>query len=206
MKMRRCPPKSINLAVICFLISTGIVLPGCHLFSKQDAISDTEIEKTTEMVENVIYYENGEHKVIDTKSEGGIGMVSLLTRKLHELNSQAVCIFSEGEIQEIKQKDRCVELIFRSPMDVTISQWIEPEERYHIPVDERGYRILGINNALFIMEDNLGEALGAHILTGHEYEGSISYGGWAIQSKRFGKTSTDESWVDSLDKILSELP
>ena len=206
MKSRSRPLKYIALAVICVLVGVGIGLLCYNLFSKPQVIPYIQKEPTIEMVENVIYYENGEHKVIDTKSEGGIGMVSLLTRKLHELNSQAVCIFSEGEIQEIKQKDRCVELVFRSPMDVTISQWIEPEERYHIPVDERGYRILGINNALFIMEDNLGEALGAHILTGHEYEGSISYGGWAIQSKRFGKTSTDESWVDSLDKILSELP
>ena len=42
-------------------------------------------------------------------------------------------------------------------MDITISQWVEPEERYHIPTDEKGYRILeNVKTAMFILEDNLG--------------------------------------------------
>jgi len=203
MKSKNWTPKFIALAVICFLVGVGTGLLGYHYFVKPEIILSMKIEQTMAMVEKVIYYEDTEQKVIGLKSEDGIEIVSLLACTLHELNSQCKCIWSEREIEEMKQKDKCVELVFQIPTDVTISQWIEPEERYHIPVDERGYRILGINNALFIMEDNLGEALGAYILTGHEYEGNISYGGWAIIK---GRDKLDKSWVYSLDRMISELP
>ncbi len=82
----------------------------------------TKIEPTQKMVEKIVFYENGEQEIIDPKSEEGKEMVSLLTRKLHELNLQATCVFSEEDIREIKQKDRVAELIFKKPVDITISQ------------------------------------------------------------------------------------
>jgi len=121
-----------------------------------------------EMVEEIVLLENGKQKTIDPKSEEGIGLASLLTRKLHELNLQARCVFSEEDIRGIKQKDRVSELVFMNPIDIRISQLVEPEERYHIP-DEKGYRILkNVETALFILEDNLDEGLEAHILVGSE--------------------------------------
>jgi len=84
-------------------------------------------------------------------------------------------------------------------MDVTISQWVEPEERYHIPTDERGYRILkDVKNAIFILGDCLG--LEGHILVGHEVEGRIGYSCWAIQQE--GSKEIDKEWVDKINKIF----
>ncbi len=127
----------------------------------------TKIEPTKEMVDKIVLLENGKKEQIDINSEGGLGIAITLTRKLHELNLQSTCVFGEEDIQEIEQKDRSIMLFFKKPIDITISQWVEPEERYHIPVDEKGYRILeDVETALFILEDNLDEGLEAHILVG----------------------------------------
>jgi len=212
-------PKFIVLAIVCFLVGVGIGLIGYHYFFKpQPAVYEgltqgntstnwqfTKIEPTKEMVEKIVFYENGNQEIIDPKSEEGKGIASLLTRKLHELNLQATCVFSEEDIQEIKQKDRVVELIFKKPIDITISQWVEPEERYHIPTDEKGYRILeNVKNTLFILEDILGEGLEGHILVGHEVEGRIGYSCWAIQQE--GSKEIDKTWIDEINKIIGGAP
>jgi len=215
-KTKNWTPKFIVLAIVCLLVGVGIGLLGCHCFFKpQLAVYEgltqgntstnwqfTKIEPTKEMVEKIVFYEDGKQEIVDTKSEDGKGLVSLLTRKLHELNLQARCVFSEEDIREIKQKDRVAGLIFKKPIDITISQWIEPEERYHIPTDEKGYRILeNVKNALFILEDNLAEGLEGHILVGHEVEGRIGYSCWAIQQE--GGKEIDKTWIDGINKIFS---
>lgn len=203
MKNKKWTPKFVALAVICLLIGIGIGLIGYHYFFKPEVTpsnwQSTKIEPAKEMVESIVFYEDGKQEIIDLKSEDGKGIASLLTRKLHELNLQATCVFSEEDIQEIKQKDRVAELIFKKPIDITISQWIEPEERYHIPTDEKGYRILeNVKNALFILEDNLDEGLEAHILVGHEVEGRIGYSCWAIQQE--GSKKIDKTWIDEINR------
>jgi len=163
----------------------------------------TKIEPTKEMVESIFFYEDAKQEITDLKSEDGKGIASLLTRKLHELNLQATCVFSEEDIREIKQKDRVAELIFKKPVDITISQWVEPEERYHIPVDENGYRILeNVETAIFILEDNQERGLEGHILIGHRVEGRTGYSCWAINIKEEGKSELDKSWIDGINRLI----
>jgi len=206
---------TVSLCVIVgLLIGAGI---GYHYFLKpQLAVYEgltqgntstswqiTKIEPTKELVEKIVFYEDGKQEIIDPKSENGKGMASLLTRKLHELNLQATCVFSEEDIREIKQKDRVAELIFKKPVDITISQWTEPEERYHIPVDEKGYRILeNVETAIFILEDNQERGLEAHILVGHGVEGRTGYSCWAINIKEEGKPELDKSWIDGINRLI----
>jgi len=195
---------TVSLCVIVgLLIGAGI---SYHCFSKPEVTpswESTKIEPTKEMVEKIVFYENSKQEIIDPKSEDGKGIASLLTHKLHELNLQARCVFSEKNIQEIKQKDRVVELIFKKPVNITISQWVEPEERYHIPTDEKGYRILeNVKDTLFILKENLGDGLEGHILVGHEVEGRIGYSCWAIQQE--GSKEIDKTWIDEINKIVRE--
>ena len=196
MENKKWTSKSIVLAVVCFLVGVGIGLIGYHYFLKPHTQGNiTKIEPTKEMVEKIVLYENGKQEIIDPKSEEGEGLASFLTRKLHELNLQVKCVFSEEDIQKIKQKDRVVELIFKKPVDITISQWVEPEERYHIPTDEKGYRILeNVKNALFILKDNQERGLEGHILVGHEVKGKIGYSCWAIKE-------IDKTWISEINKI-----
>ena len=207
MKNKNWTPKFITLVVVCLVMGVGIGMLGYHYFFKQEIIpkdwQSTKIEPTKEMVESIVFYEDGKQEIIDPKSEDGKGIASLLTRKLHELNLQATCVFSEEDIQEIKQKDRVAELIFKKPVDITISQWTEPEERYHIPTDEKGYRILeNVETAIFILEDNQERGLEAHILVGHRVEGRIGYSCWAINIKEEGKPELDKSWIDGINRLM----
>ena len=211
--MKKWAPKFLALATVCFLVGVGIGSIGYHYFSQTSIGStmavyggftqgntstnwqSTKMEPTKEMVEKIVFYEGGKQEIIDSKSEEGKALASLLTRKLHELNLQARCVFSEEDIQKIKQKDKVIELIFKKPIDITISQWVEPEERYHIPIDEKGYRILkDVKNALFILENNLG--LEGHILLGRE----VGYSCWAIQQER--SKEIDKTWIDGINKIF----
>jgi len=197
-KNKKLDQKSIALVVVCFLVGVGIGLIGYHYFFKPQL---AVYEPTKEMVEKIIFYENGKQEIIDLKSEEGLA--SLFARKLHELNLQATCVFSEEDILEIKQKDRVVELIFKKPIDITISQWVEPEERYHIPTDEKGYRILeNVETTIFILEDNQERGLEAHILVGHRVEGRIGYSCWAINIKEEGKPELDKSWIDGINRLM----
>ena len=138
----------------------------------------------------IFLWENGKEKFLAGENSD---LSSFLLQTLHKLNLQARCAFGEEHIQEIKQNDKVIELRFRHPRNITISQWVEPEERYHIPTDEKGYRILeNVENALFILEDNLDEGLEGHILVGHEVEGRIGYSCWAIQQEGSKEIDNDK--------------
>lgn len=142
--------------------------------------------------EKINLYESGKIRPLNETEELG----SILALTLSRLNLQAKCIYKEDKIQQIKNNDKVIEVVFNTLQNVTISQRIEPEERYHIPVDENGYRILdNVKNVLFILEDNLDEGLEAHILVGYE-----AYGCWAI--KQEGSNELDKSWIGDINRII----
>ena len=195
MKTKNGTQKFIAFAVVCLLIGVGIGLLGYHYFFKpQSAVYEgltqgntstnwqsTKVESTKEMVEEIVLLGKGKKGPVDPKSEEGIGIASLLTRKLHELNLQAKCAFSKEDIQEIEQKDRSIRLFFKKPLNITISRWTEPEERYHIPTDKNGYMILkNVKTTLFILEDNLGAGLEGHILVGSERKDREERCSWKV--------------------------
>ena len=213
-KTKNWTPKFIALAVVCLVVGVSTGLLGYHYFLKpQSAVYEgltqgntstnwqsTKVEPTKEMVEEIVLLGNGKKEPIDPKSEEGTEIASLLTRKLHELNLQATCVFSKEDIQEIEQKDRSIRLFFKKPIDITISQWVEPEERDHISVDENGYMILeNVGTALFIIEDNLDEGLEAHVLIDHKIKGRIGYSCWAI--KKEGSQEIEKNWIAEIYRI-----
>jgi len=121
-------------------------------------------------VEKISMWQNGEELISDPRISKHNLRVNIIMKTLHKLNLQATCVFSEEDIQEIKQKDRVVEIIFKQAYDFPIRQWIEPY-RSNAKSDERGYRILeNVKTVLFILEDNLDEGLEAPILVGTERE------------------------------------
>lgn len=108
-----------------------------------------------------------------------------------------MCSLTEG-IRDIKERDKVTEMRFREPENITISQWIEPRDRDHIKT-ENGYRILeNVKSALFILEDNLGEGLEAHILVG---SGTEFWSCWAIQQE--GSNELDKTWINEINRILA---
>lgn len=92
--------------------------------------------------------------------------------------------FRQGRIDEIKQRDKVIQLICGEPLGIIISQFIEPEERRHITTGKDGYRILEeVRIAILISGDSFNERLEAHVLVGSIREGEIGYSCWAIQQK-----------------------
>ena len=190
----------MNKKFLFGILAIGIIaIIAWYLFSYQAEVT-SEQHSLELMIESILLWENGSKKLVSENSD----LSNFLLQTLHKLNLQARCVFSEEHIQEIKQNNKVIEVRFKYPMNITISQWIEPEERYHIPTDERGYRILeNVKNTLFILEDNLSEGLEGHILVGHEVEGRISYSCWAIQQE--GNKGIDKTWIDEINKIIENL-
>ena len=122
-------------------------------------------------LDKISIWDNGKEEIIDPKNSSYIPIGNLLLATLRKLNLQATCVFSEGKIQEIKRKNKVIERVFVQVFNLPISQWIESEERYHIPTDEQGFRILeNLKSAIFVLEDNLGDGMEGHILVGSERE------------------------------------
>lgn len=160
------------------LVIVGVVLLFIHLKPLTLTPSEDEIA----MIEKIAILENGEEQIIDEKTKAKIG--NILIQTLHQLNIQARCVFTQERVEEIKKEDKVVELIFKRPENITIAQWIAPEERYYIPTDEKGYRILeSVKNAIFILEDKRDEGLEDYVLLGSEFEGNISYTCWIIKQE-----------------------
>lgn len=160
------------------------------------------------IVEKISMWQNGEELISYPRepfSKYNL-RVNNIIKTLHRLNIQATCVvlgyeISEEYIQKIKQKDRIVEIVFKNPRDITINQWVQPEnyiEGYHLPVN----RILrNVKTAIFILEDNLDDGLEGHILIGHggfEDEGGITivYSCWVIQQE--GSNELDKSWINEI--------
>ena len=155
------------------------------------------------IVEKISMWQNGEELISYPKEPSSKYnlRVNNILKTLHKINLQATCVFSEEDIKEIKQNDRIVEIVFKNPRDITINQWVQPEnyiEGYHLPVN----RILrNVKTALFILEDTLDEGLEGHILIGYIIRSdlaveTISYSCWAIQQE--GSNELDKSWINEI--------
>jgi len=167
--------------------------PNQPITTIEPSVSAEPREHWHSMVEKISLWQNGEEQVIDPlqNPKEYIQIGDLLIETLRKLNLQATWAIFGEDIQKIKENDRVIEMTFRFPEDIVISQWIGNR-----------YRILeNVNGTLFILEDNLDEGLGAHILVGHEIEGRIGYSCWAIQQE--GSNELDKTWIDEINNIFS---
>ena len=196
--------------MVMVLMVVLITASGCTAMvtkpATEPSVSAEPREGWTAMVKKISLWQNGEGQVIDPlqNPKQYIQIGDLLIETLHKLNLQVKCVFSEERVQEIKRNDTVVEILFKQADDFPISQWVEPEERYHIPVDEKGYRILEkVKIAIFVLQDNLAEGLTAHVLVGSVHEGKVGYGCWAV------KETQSRSWIyeiASLCGLKVEIP
>ncbi len=183
--------KMINRKLFFGILAVGVLVAVWNLLIYDDK----------QMTEGVFLWEGGEEKFIASKNSD---LGDFLMQTIHKLNLQARCAFSEERVQKIKQNSKVVELRFRNPVNITISQWVEPEERKHILADEKGYRILrNVKIALFILEDYRDENLEGNILIGHEIEGRIGYSCWAIQKE--GSEKIDKTWIYEINKTINHI-
>ena len=154
-------------------------------------------EGSQEIAATVYLWENGKEKFVAGENSP---MSNFLLQTLHRLNLQTRCLLTEERIRDIKERDKVIELRFRNLEDITISQWTEPPDRDYIKTDENGYRILeNVKSALFILEDNLGGGLEAHVLVG---SGTEFWSCWAIRQEE--SNELDKTWINEVAKILTK--
>lgn len=221
-------------------------------------------EPKAEEVEKISFWEYYGEQIIDPKNPEYTELKKKLVSILPKLNLQAKCAFGGERIWWVKGSNKAIELFFKEPINITIAQFVEPEERHRIPTDEKGYRILNnARTAIFILEDKKNEGLDAHVLIGSERENKsgkcywtltpedeeklgpceavVGYGWneqygclgisgceyipeipfktevecelacgrlwscWAINLNETGKPELDKSWIDDVNKILTEI-
>ncbi len=141
----------------------------------------------------ILLLENGEERLV---GGGNSELLDYLYLSLfHQINVQE-CNLTWETVGEIKANDRIARIEFRIyGHDLTISQWIKPEDRNGITTDEHGYRVLDrVHDVLFILKDNLGLGLEGHILLDIDGEWSS----WAIQKDG----EIDKSWIEETERYL----
>lgn len=187
------------IVIVTVLIVVSIIAGGAYYYTTLPTPTSTPTPTPPGwhlMVRRVFLWEEGESKFVGGPDSD---LCDYLLQTLHRLNIQARCVFSEERVKEIKENEKVIELSFRFYEDVTISQWIEPEERDHIKTNETGYRILEkVKSALFILENSLDEDLEAYILIGSLTDDNWSC--WAI--KEDGNNKLDKSWVEEIGRYL----
>jgi len=146
-----------------------------------------------ESVEELRTYRGGEKQVYQPQAERIAETTERLLGVLSKLNLQATCFFGDEDVARVREEGDSLELVFAQPVDIRISQWIEEDERDHIPTDERGYRVLRVKRALFV----LGGEMAGHVLIRDEEGG---WGCWAIE--REGEIDT--RWIEAVQGILEE--
>ncbi|MCZ7399076.1 MAG: hypothetical protein O8C62_05245 [Candidatus Methanoperedens sp.] len=179
--------------------NTNIVLIGI-LFIGIVLVSGCTIkEKSSENVSTPIPASTPTPSPLEEKNPKTV----YLWKTLHRVDIQAKCVFSQERVQRMKKNDTILEMSFRFPENITISQQIGPNHSF-IPANESGYRILeNVSDALFILEDNLNEELKGHILVSYEevkVEGTTNYACWAVREE--GSKEIDKTWIDEINTIL----
>ena len=149
---------------------------------------------TPRMDDVILLLENGEEQLV---GGGNSELLQYLYRSLFsQINVHIKCDLTMERVQKIKTNDRIARIDFRIyGHDITISQWISPEDRDGITTDDEGYRVLDkVHDVLFILEDNIGEGLEGHILLDINGEWSC----WAIQQDG----EIDKSWIKETERYL----
>jgi hypothetical protein len=156
----------------------------------------TSIQAFTGFEDNISLWESGSiHNIGDVDSH----LMPVLLRTASQINLQLRCIATEDRIVELQENGRVIELLFSEPKDITISQYVPEDERFHIVTNETGYRILpGIQAILFILNESNGKGFTGHILLRGENE--PLYGCWAIMEDE----GPDITWPETLSALVDD--
>ncbi len=144
-------------------------------------------------VQEIIFWRKGQRVSLRKTEE----LMRILLSTLQKLNLLSKCSFTREKIREIKESGEFIELVFRRPTNITISQQIVSKDRSYIKTDKRGFRILDrVKRAIFVLK---GDYKGS-VLVGRQWENEISYSCWSI--RRGVIDGIDENWVKEIEKKL----
>ncbi len=167
------------------------LLVSCQSTASPTAHRPTELpsggETPIETVEELRSYKNGVIQVHRTQEGQAVETVGVLLGVIPDLNLQALCFYSNEDVARMREEQDSLELLFTHPVDMAIGQWIAENERSQVPTDERGYRVLSLVRALFILE---GDMTGSVLLLDEE-------GGWSCWAVE-RNDSIDTGWITTV--------
>jgi hypothetical protein len=153
------------------------------------------------LIEAIIIHQNGESITIAQGDEGFDRIGGLALNTLGRINAQIQYAVSPEETEDIKAKDKVIEVVFLEPTAITTSHWVAPEYRGDVLINKEGYRVLeNKDRVMLIVEDNRGKGMEGKILI--KPEGSDMWGCWTIEKKDFWIHREDKGWVEEIEKVL----
>ncbi len=193
----------MNKKLLFGILAVAIVIAGWWLlfgFNRAAVHSETVVVHTgVSKIEKISVWQFGSERIIEQSEEEYTKLANDLIPIIEKANLQGKCAIFEGDIALLRSQGKIVEVNFKEPVNITISQWIRPEERNHTPTTTDGYRILtNVGEVLFVLEGRYE----GHILT--KGADKTGYGCWAIG--REGTNEIDKRWVDEVNKIIGGIP
>ena len=194
----------MNKKLLFGILAVVMVIAGWWLFGFNRAAvhehSETVVVHTgVSKIEKISVWQFGSERIIEQSEEEYTKLANDLIPIIEKANLQGKCAIFEGDVALLRSQGKIVEVNFKEPVNITISQWIRPEERNHTPTNTDGYRILtNVGEVLFVLEGRYE----GHILT--KSADKTGYGCWAIG--REGSNEIDKRWVDEVNKIIDGVP
>ncbi len=175
----------VNKKLLSGILAIAVVVAVHHYFSTGCYLTPFSQPSWISQIQDISLYDHGKVSNVE-------GVADELVSVMQRLKIQATCAVFEDDAERLKQEGKVVEITFREPVNITISQWIEPDDRNHIPTNASGYRILtDVKKVVFVLE---GDYKGYVLTKSTNVEG---YGCWAILKD----DEIDKSWIDEVENV-----
>ncbi len=135
-------------------------------------------------VENVSLWDHG--KVVYLENQCGLSGYLLYT--VQRANVQAKCAVFDEDVEILKNQGKVIEVEFKEPVNITISQWIKPEDRKYI----QNRVLVNVEKIVFVLEGKFG----GYILT--KSANMQEYRCWAIRKDG----EIDKSWIGEVENAI----
>jgi len=171
---------------VCVGLSISTV--GC---GKQKDTTADEIQKLKEQVETVtVGYEDGTTILLIEDSAQYEEILNECLEAIISINEHLTLIWGVDYVEEKwKPTNKYVQLDFDSSTELVTKMLVQEEERYHIPTNLKGFRVLSLRTIIFPLS---GDDKGLIMLNGAD---SVYYGWWE---------NTEWSYL-GLEQLVNEL-
>lgn len=182
-----------RIAVVLVGLS-AIILAGCStvLFRRSRLVPGKGAEGAVdiEAVEKIGVYLGGGEETRSPQATEVVELTQLLLGTLPQINVPAYCYIRDEDVAEMLDQQDAAELVFSDPTDVAIGEKVDGKES-GVLTDERGYRVLRIQRALFLLDGEMA----AHILVLDQED---TWGCWTVETGN----RIDTGWVKEVEQAL----
>ncbi|MBN1640900.1 MAG: hypothetical protein JXA09_06670 [Anaerolineae bacterium] len=179
----------IQVAVLLALLAQGCLAQP----EEERTATEQPLPVAIDTVQAVRVHPGGGEPAYTPGQEAARAIARALLGIFAELNLQALCMILDEDVARLQQEDGALELVFAHPVDVATGQRIGTSDQ--VPVDERGYRVLHVERAVFVLA---GEMAGHVLVAARAGEWSC----WAVEEGG----AIDLGWVARIEPTIPPRP